>query len=61
MNHWTEQEALKALKGNVHTNHKHISCYGGFYGLRACSAFDYLCDHCGYQVNDMQVKTSVSE
>ena len=57
MDHWTEQDALNALNGNVRVNQKQISCYGGFHGLQACSAYDYLCDHCGYQVNEMVAKT----
>lgn len=58
MNQWTEQKALKALNGNVNVDQKHISCYGGFQGLRACSAYDFLCDHCGYQVDEMVARTS---
>jgi len=58
MYQWTEQNALRALNGNVSIYNKEISCYGGFDGLRACSAYDYLCDHCGYQVDEMVAKTS---
>ncbi len=54
---WTEQKALKALNGNVAAYNKQISCIGGFHGLKACSAYDYLCDHCGYHIGDMVVKT----
>ncbi len=58
---WTEQSALKALNGNVAAHNKEINCYGGFHGLRACSAYDYLCDHCGYHPGDMVVKTNLKE
>jgi len=61
MHQWTEQQALKALNGNVAAYNKQISCYGGFHGLTACSAYDYLCDHCGYHVGDMVVKTDLRE
>jgi len=61
MHQWTEQQALRALNGNVSAHNKLISCYGGFHGLRACSAFDYLCDHCGYHVGDMVVKTELRD
>ena len=56
MHQWTEPQALKALNGNVSSHNKVITCYGGFHGLRACSAYDYLCDHCGYHIGDMVVK-----
>lgn len=56
MYQWTEHQALKALNGNVSAHNKMISCTGGFQGLRACSAYDFLCDHCGYHVGSMQVK-----
>jgi hypothetical protein len=57
MHQWTEQQALKALNGNAMAHNRMISCYGGFYGLQACSAYDYLCDHCGYHVGNMEVKS----
>ena len=59
MNQWTEQRALKALNGNVEAHNRLISCNGGFHGLQACSAYDYLCDHCGYHVGDMVVQTDL--
>lgn len=59
MNQWNENSALKALNGNVHAYNKQLSGHGGLYGLRACSAFDYLCDHCGYQSDNMEVETSL--
>jgi hypothetical protein len=55
MHQWTEPQALRALNGNVSAHNKMISCNGGFYGLQACSAYDYLCDHCGYQIGKMEV------
>lgn len=61
MNQWNEHEALKALNGNIVANNKHISCHGGLHGLRACSAYDYLCDHCGYRVDEMVVQTSLKD
>lgn len=61
MQHWTEPQAIKALNGNVSAHNKVITCYGGFHGLRACSAYDYLCDHCGYHVGDMVVKTELKD
>lgn len=61
MQQWTEHQALKALNGNVSTQNKVISCYGGFQGLQACSAYDFLCDHCGYHTGNMQVKTEAKE
>jgi len=61
MHHWNEQQALKALNGNVSAHNKMISCYGGFHGLKACSAFDYLRNHCGYRTGDMVVKTEAKD
>jgi len=58
MYQWTEQKALRALNGNVSVHNKQIVGTGGFYGLKACSAYDYLCGHCGYHVRDMNVKTA---
>lgn len=59
MDQWTEQKAIKMLNSNANINidGSHISCYGGLHGLKACSALDYLCDHCGYQVDKMTVET----
>ncbi len=61
MDQWNEQKALKALNGNVVAYNKEISCVGGLHGLRACSAYDYLCDYCGYHVGDMVVKTDLKD
>ena len=61
MNQWNENSALRALNGNVHAYRKQISGHGGLYGLQACSAYDYLCDHCGYQSEDMIVETNLKD
>jgi hypothetical protein len=61
MNYWTEQKALKALNGNVAAHNRQISGSGGFYGLKACSAYDYLCHHCGYHAGNMAVKEDQKE
>ena len=52
MRKWTEIEATRWLtktsgvkiEGNVIVLEK-----GGLSGLKACSAFDYLKNHCGYK------------
>lgn len=48
MRKWTEKEALAALNGDVKVIGKTIIVTGGFKGLKACSARDYLVNHCGY-------------
>lgn len=49
---WTEQKALSILKGNgAIIKDKLITAPKGFNGLKACSAFDYLVNHCGYRTN----------
>lgn len=45
---WTPQTALAALSGNYEVKDKIIIVRGGFAGLTACSAADYLKNHCGY-------------
>lgn len=45
---WTPQTALAALSGNYEIKDKIIIVRGGFAGLTACSAADYLKNHCGY-------------
>jgi hypothetical protein len=61
MNQWTEHSALKSLNGNVYAYNKQLSGHGGLHGLRACSAYDYLCDYCGYQHGDMVVETNLKD
>lgn len=45
---WTLQTALAALSGSYEIKDKIIIVRGGFAGLTACSAADYLKNHCGY-------------
>jgi hypothetical protein len=48
MKKWTENAAIAALTGDVKVQDKVIVCNGGFKGLTACSAYDYLTNHCRY-------------
>ena len=46
---WNEKSAIKALGYGVTINGKLISTKTGLSGLMACSAKDFLVNHCGYK------------
>ena len=47
---WTENTALAALKGADVKGKLITTTRGsGLQGLQACSALDYLVNHCGYR------------
>ena len=49
---WTQDSARMYLvnHGKVEANGKVFRVVGGLDGLKACSAADYLTNHCGYKV-----------
>ncbi len=49
---WTEQEAVSLLTGRgAEVKGKMIICKNGVGGLKGCSAYSYLVNHCGYKGN----------
>lgn len=46
---WTQNAAISALKSGAEINGKVITVTG-LVGLTACSALDYLRNHCGFTV-----------
>lgn len=46
---WTQNDAISALKSGAEINGKVIAVTG-LVGLTACSALDYLRNHCGFTV-----------
>lgn len=53
MKNWTESEAKRVLMsaGDVQNpSGKTITVRKGITGLKACSAMDYLQNHCGYNI-----------
>lgn len=46
---WNEQVAVRALGNKVTIKGKIINANNGLQGLTACSACDFLVNHCGYK------------
>ncbi len=54
---WNEEIATSLLKSNgAEIKSKFILVKNGLNGLSACSALDYLKNHCGYKVSLHTVK-----
>lgn len=52
MKNWTESKAISVLTSNgAEVRGKTIIAKSGLRGLTACSAFDFLRNHCGYISN----------
>jgi hypothetical protein len=49
MKKWTETKARKVV-GTDKITDKHVVVRGGLSGLTACSALDFLTNHCKYTV-----------
>lgn len=52
MRKWSESQAVSVVNSNGgETRGKSIVSKGGLKGLTACSAYDFLVNHCGYRGN----------
>jgi hypothetical protein len=45
---WTHETASRCLAKYIDSERRAIIAPVGFYGLKECSAADYLTNHCGY-------------
>ena len=57
MKHWEEKNAIKVLEKAGALVHKELKLIqiGGLTGLTACSARDYLSNHCGFHIVTTEV------